>query len=153
MVSQTGTHCSTISSISSGVTPWAKVPLCAQGPTPGQWHRSSSRHRAEHHQANTQTSVRPQWGQPAPSSSVLVPYRSHCSHLRAGPIFLCSLPLSSMLLVGDGDVPAGAALTSLLSGPRSDEVVAVASMNYDPIVSKVAEVLAAGRAIRKRDVE
>uniref|UniRef100_A0A8C5JVQ9 Apoptosis inducing factor mitochondria associated 3 n=1 Tax=Junco hyemalis TaxID=40217 RepID=A0A8C5JVQ9_JUNHY len=36
---------------------------------------------------------------------------------------------------------------------RSDEVVAVASMNYDPIVSKVAEVLAAGRTIRKRDVE
>ncbi|OXB65871.1 hypothetical protein ASZ78_008565, partial [Callipepla squamata] len=36
---------------------------------------------------------------------------------------------------------------------KSDEVVAVASMNYDPIVSKVAEVLAAGRAIRKRDVE
>ncbi|OPJ66304.1 apoptosis-inducing factor 3 isoform C [Patagioenas fasciata monilis] len=36
---------------------------------------------------------------------------------------------------------------------KSDEVVAVASMNYDPIVSKVAEVLAAGRTIRKRDVE
>ncbi|NXC21999.1 AIFM3 factor, partial [Corythaeola cristata] len=34
---------------------------------------------------------------------------------------------------------------------KSDEVVAVASMNYDPIVSKVAEVLAAGRTIRKRD--
>ena len=31
--------------------------------------------------------------------------------------------------------------------------MAVASMNYDPIVSKVAEVLAAGRTIRKRDVE
>lgn len=42
---------------------------------------------------------------------------------------------------------------SALPGPRSDEVVAVASMNYDPIVSKVAEVLAAGRTIRKRDVE
>uniref|UniRef100_A0A8D0HKK0 Apoptosis-inducing factor 3 n=1 Tax=Sphenodon punctatus TaxID=8508 RepID=A0A8D0HKK0_SPHPU len=36
---------------------------------------------------------------------------------------------------------------------KNDEVVAVASMNYDPIVSKVAEVLAAGRSIRKRDVE
>ncbi|NXC95139.1 AIFM3 factor, partial [Certhia familiaris] len=36
---------------------------------------------------------------------------------------------------------------------KSDEVVAVASMNYDPIVSKVAEVLAAGRTIRKRDVD
>lgn len=32
-------------------------------------------------------------------------------------------------------------------------MVAVASMNYDPIVSKVAEVLAASRTIRKRDVE
>uniref|UniRef100_A0A8D2QR92 Apoptosis inducing factor mitochondria associated 3 n=1 Tax=Zosterops lateralis melanops TaxID=1220523 RepID=A0A8D2QR92_ZOSLA len=36
---------------------------------------------------------------------------------------------------------------------KSDEVVAVASINYDPIVSKVAEVLAAGRTIRKRDVD
>lgn len=36
---------------------------------------------------------------------------------------------------------------------RGDEVIAVASMNYDPIVSKVAEVLASGRAIRKREVE
>ncbi|XP_074247345.1 apoptosis-inducing factor 3 isoform X3 [Saimiri boliviensis] len=36
---------------------------------------------------------------------------------------------------------------------KSDEVIAVASMNYDPIVSKVAEVLASGRAIRKREVE
>ncbi|XP_071997965.1 apoptosis-inducing factor 3 isoform X2 [Engystomops pustulosus] len=36
---------------------------------------------------------------------------------------------------------------------RNDEVIAVASMNYDPIVSKVAEVMASGKAIRKRDVE
>lgn len=36
---------------------------------------------------------------------------------------------------------------------RGDEVIAVASMNYDPIVSKVAEVLASGRTIRKREVE
>ncbi|XP_048370307.1 apoptosis-inducing factor 3 isoform X1 [Sphaerodactylus townsendi] len=36
---------------------------------------------------------------------------------------------------------------------KNDEVVAVASMNYDPIVSKVADVMGAGRAIRKRDVE
>ncbi|XP_017738077.1 PREDICTED: apoptosis-inducing factor 3 isoform X2 [Rhinopithecus bieti] len=36
---------------------------------------------------------------------------------------------------------------------KGDEVIAVASMNYDPIVSKVAEVLASGRAIRKREVE
>ncbi|XP_038619680.1 apoptosis-inducing factor 3 isoform X3 [Tachyglossus aculeatus] len=36
---------------------------------------------------------------------------------------------------------------------KSDEVISVASMNYDPIVSKVAEVMASGRAIRKRDVE
>ncbi|XP_036614577.1 apoptosis-inducing factor 3 isoform X1 [Trichosurus vulpecula] len=36
---------------------------------------------------------------------------------------------------------------------KNDEVIAVASMNYDPIVSKVAEVLASGRTIRKRDVE
>ncbi|XP_032127219.1 apoptosis-inducing factor 3 isoform X2 [Sapajus apella] len=36
---------------------------------------------------------------------------------------------------------------------KGDEVTAVASMNYDPIVSKVAEVLASGRAIRKREVE
>ena len=36
---------------------------------------------------------------------------------------------------------------------RSDEVISVASMNYDPIVSKVAEVLASGRTIRKREVE
>uniref|UniRef100_A0A8C7LB51 AIF family member 3 n=1 Tax=Oncorhynchus kisutch TaxID=8019 RepID=A0A8C7LB51_ONCKI len=33
------------------------------------------------------------------------------------------------------------------------EVVAVASMNYDPIVSRVAEVLGSGKTIRKRDVE
>lgn len=32
-------------------------------------------------------------------------------------------------------------------------MIAVASMNYDPIVSKVAEVLASGRAIRKQEVE
>uniref|UniRef100_A0A8C5PT34 Apoptosis-inducing factor 3 n=1 Tax=Leptobrachium leishanense TaxID=445787 RepID=A0A8C5PT34_9ANUR len=36
---------------------------------------------------------------------------------------------------------------------RNDEVIAVASMNYDPIVSKVAEVMASGKTIRKRDVE
>ncbi|KAH0625476.1 hypothetical protein JD844_015008 [Phrynosoma platyrhinos] len=36
---------------------------------------------------------------------------------------------------------------------KNDEVVAVASMNYDPLVSKVADVMGAGRAIRKRDVE
>ncbi|XP_077894945.1 apoptosis-inducing factor 3 isoform X6 [Ictidomys tridecemlineatus] len=36
---------------------------------------------------------------------------------------------------------------------KGDEVIAVASMNYDPIVSKVAEVLGSGRAIRKREVE
>uniref|UniRef100_A0A671Y7N0 AIF family member 3 n=1 Tax=Sparus aurata TaxID=8175 RepID=A0A671Y7N0_SPAAU len=33
------------------------------------------------------------------------------------------------------------------------EVVAVASMNYDPIVSRVAEVLGSGKTIKKRDVE
>ncbi|CAJ0932448.1 unnamed protein product [Ranitomeya imitator] len=36
---------------------------------------------------------------------------------------------------------------------QNDEVIAVASMNYDPIVSKVAEVMASGKPIRKRDVE
>uniref|UniRef100_A0A3Q3JGE9 Rieske domain-containing protein n=1 Tax=Monopterus albus TaxID=43700 RepID=A0A3Q3JGE9_MONAL len=36
---------------------------------------------------------------------------------------------------------------------RSEEVVAVASMNYDPIVSRVAEVLGSGKMIKKRDVE
>jgi len=36
---------------------------------------------------------------------------------------------------------------------RGEEVVAVASMNYDPIVSRVAEVLGSGKTIRKRDVE
>uniref|UniRef100_A0A8C2XGN9 AIF family member 3 n=1 Tax=Cyclopterus lumpus TaxID=8103 RepID=A0A8C2XGN9_CYCLU len=36
---------------------------------------------------------------------------------------------------------------------RSEEVVAVASMNYDPIVSRVAEVLGSGKTIKKRDVE
>ncbi|XP_041756367.2 apoptosis-inducing factor 3-like isoform X2 [Coregonus clupeaformis] len=36
---------------------------------------------------------------------------------------------------------------------RSEEVVAVASINYDPIVSRVAEVLGSGKTIRKRDVE
>ncbi|XP_048677590.2 apoptosis-inducing factor 3 isoform X4 [Caretta caretta] len=36
---------------------------------------------------------------------------------------------------------------------KNEEVIAVASMNYDPIVSKVAEVMASGRVIRKRDVE
>lgn len=47
----------------------------------------------------------------------------------------------------------GFKLSGLLFICRSDEVIAVASMNYDPIVSKVAEVLASGRAIRKREVE
>uniref|UniRef100_A0A8C1C630 AIF family member 3 n=1 Tax=Cyprinus carpio carpio TaxID=630221 RepID=A0A8C1C630_CYPCA len=36
---------------------------------------------------------------------------------------------------------------------KSEEVVAVASVNYDPIVSRVAEVFGAGKTIRKRDVE
>lgn len=36
---------------------------------------------------------------------------------------------------------------------RSEEVVAVASMNYDPIVSRVAEILGSGKTIKKRDVE
>uniref|UniRef100_H3DEP3 AIF family member 3 n=1 Tax=Tetraodon nigroviridis TaxID=99883 RepID=H3DEP3_TETNG len=36
---------------------------------------------------------------------------------------------------------------------RSEEVVAVASMNYDPIVSRVAEVLGSGKTIKKRDVD
>uniref|UniRef100_A0A3P8WPM6 AIF family member 3 n=1 Tax=Cynoglossus semilaevis TaxID=244447 RepID=A0A3P8WPM6_CYNSE len=36
---------------------------------------------------------------------------------------------------------------------KSEEVVAVASMNYDPIVSRVAEVLGSGKTIKKRDVE
>uniref|UniRef100_A0A8C2CV71 Apoptosis inducing factor mitochondria associated 3 n=1 Tax=Cyprinus carpio TaxID=7962 RepID=A0A8C2CV71_CYPCA len=36
---------------------------------------------------------------------------------------------------------------------KSEEVVAVASMNYDPIVSRVAEVFGSGKTIRKRDVE
>ncbi|CAI5797548.1 apoptosis-inducing factor 3 isoform X2 [Podarcis lilfordi] len=36
---------------------------------------------------------------------------------------------------------------------KNEEVLAVASMNYDPLVSKVADVMGAGRAIRKRDVE
>ncbi|KAG8597980.1 hypothetical protein GDO81_002449 [Engystomops pustulosus] len=44
-------------------------------------------------------------------------------------------------------------MTSLVDQWRNDEVIAVASMNYDPIVSKVAEVMASGKAIRKRDVE
>lgn len=39
------------------------------------------------------------------------------------------------------------------SSSRSEEVVAVASMNYDPIVSRVAEVLGSGKTIKKRDVE
>uniref|UniRef100_A0A8C8A3C6 Apoptosis inducing factor mitochondria associated 3 n=1 Tax=Otus sunia TaxID=257818 RepID=A0A8C8A3C6_9STRI len=47
----------------------------------------------------------------------------------------------------------GTRTASCAESRRSDEVMAVASMNYDPIVSKVAEVLAAGRTIRKRDVE
>nr|XP_057926709.1 leucine-zipper-like transcriptional regulator 1 isoform X2 [Doryrhamphus excisus] len=36
---------------------------------------------------------------------------------------------------------------------RGEEVVAVGSMNYDPIVSRVAEVLGSGKTIKKRDVE
>ncbi|XP_018595999.1 apoptosis-inducing factor 3 [Scleropages formosus] len=36
---------------------------------------------------------------------------------------------------------------------KSEEVVAVASMNYDPIVSRVAEVFGSGKTIKKRDVE
>uniref|UniRef100_A0A672RER1 AIF family member 3 n=1 Tax=Sinocyclocheilus grahami TaxID=75366 RepID=A0A672RER1_SINGR len=34
----------------------------------------------------------------------------------------------------------------------NEEVVAVASMNYDPIVSRVAEVFGSGKTIRKRDM-
>lgn len=41
----------------------------------------------------------------------------------------------------------------IYSFSRNDEVIAVASINYDPIVSKVAEVMASGKSIRKRDVE
>lgn len=67
-------------------------------------------------------------------------------------ILFASLFAPSWWVLGGGAVAIQAALTALL-GPRSDEVVAVASINYDPIVSKVAEVLAAGRTIRKRDVE
>ncbi|XP_060105762.1 apoptosis-inducing factor 3 isoform X5 [Heteronotia binoei] len=44
-------------------------------------------------------------------------------------------------------------VTPCVESWRNDEVVAVASMNYDPIVSKVADVMGVGRAIRKRDVE
>lgn len=49
--------------------------------------------------------------------------------------------------------PLGSCRAQPPSPHRGDEVIAVASMNYDPIVSKVAEVLASGRAIRKREVE
>lgn len=42
---------------------------------------------------------------------------------------------------------------SIPSKYRSEEVIAVASMNYDPIVSRVAEVFGSGKTIRKRDVE
>lgn len=48
---------------------------------------------------------------------------------------------------------AGQSSGSATSPCRGDEVISVASMNYDPIVSKVAEVLASGRTIRKREVE
>ncbi|OWK14863.1 AIFM3, partial [Cervus elaphus hippelaphus] len=50
-------------------------------------------------------------------------------------------------------VAAGQSSGSATSPCRGDEVISVASMNYDPIVSKVAEVLASGRTIRKREVE
>uniref|UniRef100_A0A4W4F0D3 Rieske domain-containing protein n=1 Tax=Electrophorus electricus TaxID=8005 RepID=A0A4W4F0D3_ELEEL len=36
---------------------------------------------------------------------------------------------------------------------KSEEVIAVASMNYDPIVSRVAEVFGSGKTIKKRDVD
>lgn len=36
---------------------------------------------------------------------------------------------------------------------KGDEVIAIASMNYDPIVSKVAEVLASCCAIQKQEVK
>lgn len=44
-------------------------------------------------------------------------------------------------------------VTAFIFTHRSEEVVAVASMNYDPIVSRVAEVLGSGKTIKKRDVE
>lgn len=53
----------------------------------------------------------------------------------------------------EGRLFLGSPQAQLLCPCRGDEVIAVASMNYDPIVSKVAEVLASGRAIRKREVE
>lgn len=82
-----------------------------------------------------------------------------CSYLGIRPVSGMGAPLCLRLLsimVGFGWWSCGhpgCPNCSALPGPRSDEVVAVASMNYDPIVSKVAEVLAAGRTIRKRDVE
>lgn len=96
------------------------------------------------------------------SSPVLVPHHNPCSAHTLGHVlaleqrvfFFASRFSPAYCFVGDGDVATmGCSNCSALPGPRSDEVVAVASMNYDPIVSKVAEVLAAGRTIRKRDVE
>ena len=44
-------------------------------------------------------------------------------------------------------------VTIFYSFARSEEVIAVASMNYDPIVSRVTEVFGSGKTIKKRDVE
>lgn len=56
-------------------------------------------------------------------------------------------------VLGSPRITASGPQPQALSLYRGDEVIAVASMNYDPIVSKVAEVLASGRTIRKREVE
>lgn len=64
-----------------------------------------------------------------------------------------SLPGPSCIRVSKDRGCCWQSLGSATSPCRGDEVISVASMNYDPIVSKVAEVLASGRTIRKREVE
>lgn len=44
-------------------------------------------------------------------------------------------------------------LTIFMSLCRGEEVIAAASMNFDPAVSRVAEVMASGKTITKLEAE
>lgn len=44
-------------------------------------------------------------------------------------------------------------LTKFLAPYRGDEVLAAASLNFDPAVSRVAEIMATGKNITKSEAE
>lgn len=77
-----------------------------------------------------------------------------CQVVRAFPWFRAGASLGPSCIRVSKDRGCCCQSSGSATSPcRGDEVMSVASMNYDPIVSKVAEVLASGRTIRKREVE